>query len=549
MGSFSFLPDHQKEYHIKLEGISTKYTLPEIEPEGQMLQLLSNTSDTLVLKAVQSSNLTRQKIYIRIQIRGVVYGMAEINLNREKLIKIPVGEFPRGIAELTLFNRNLEPVAERLVFVNQDRRLYINAIADKDTYLTREKVKLKIRVADEKGNPLMAHLGLSVYDQIYDNPKVSKTIESHYLLSTALRGRIYDPGYYFNPEHTDRQEALDMLMLTQGWRVYEWREANLKEQTAEKRPYITDTLTGKVYPKKRKAKSLIGEQYVMAFAGDAESGKTLLKVDSLGQYVVLPKYLQQEKRGYMYFKLLNDTKDFGIRIGDPSFEHLNKLLAQQEISYPLPAPKEKNPISHESLYKVADNVNQLDEVMVSGKKKRVFRDKYMGTLDSLAKLEINNDYVCESGFLNCEVHEFSNEKSKPIEGETYGQYIGFQWNEDRTAYTIKGRRYITYHYPKFTEEELMKKFNLARIKSYYPKKDFYSPVYDKEKLQDGFPDYRNTLYWKPDIITDANGEVEVEFFCSDISSHFLGIVEGVDGTGLLGRDEFKFYVRNDSSKN
>ena len=168
----------------------------------------------------------------------------------------------------------------------------------------------------------------------------------------------------------------------------------------------------------------------------------------------------------------------------------------------------------------------------------------MGSLDSLAKLNINNDYVCESGFLNYEVHEFSDKNTKPVEGETYGQYIGFQWNSDRTAYTIKGRQYITYHYPEFTEQELLEKFNLARTKNYYPKKEFYSPVYDKKDLQDDFPDYRNTLYWKPDVVTDKNGNAEIEFYSSDISSHFLGIIEGVDGTGLLGRDEFKFYVRN-----
>ncbi|ADF51667.1 MULTISPECIES: hypothetical protein [Flavobacteriaceae] len=167
----------------------------------------------------------------------------------------------------------------------------------------------------------------------------------------------------------------------------------------------------------------------------------------------------------------------------------------------------------------------------------------MGSLDSLAKLNINNDYECESGFLNCEVHEFSDKNTKPVEVEAYGQYIGFQWNSERTAYTIKGRQYITYHYLEFTEEELLKKYNLARTKSYYPKKEFYSPVYDKKELHDDFPDYRNTLYWKPDVVTDKNGKAEIEFYCSSISSHYWGIIEGIDGNGLLGRDEFKFYVR------
>ncbi|ADF51666.1 MULTISPECIES: hypothetical protein [Flavobacteriaceae] len=280
-------------------------------------------------------------MYLRIQIRGVVYALVAISLNHEKLIKIPVKNFPRGIAEITLFNHELVPVTERLLFVNHDQKLYIKAIADKEIYFTKEKVKIKIKVTDDEGNPVLAHLGASVYDKIYDDPEDSKTIEGHFFLSTVLRGIIYDPEYSFNPEQPGRKESLDLLMLTQGWRKYEWQENNLKEETVEKQPYITDTLIGRIYLKKRKTQVNLGEQYVMSFAGNSESGKTLLEVDSLGQFVILPQYLQQEKRGYMYLKLLTNIKELGIGIVDPSFEPLNKLITDQNISYLCRSPKKK----------------------------------------------------------------------------------------------------------------------------------------------------------------------------------------------------------------
>ena len=102
--------------------------------------------------------------------------------DHEKLIKIPVKNFPRGIAEITLFNHELVPVTERLLFVNHDQKLYIKAIADKEIYFTKEKVKIKIKVTDDEGNPVLAHLGASVYDKIYDDPEDSKTIEGHFFL-------------------------------------------------------------------------------------------------------------------------------------------------------------------------------------------------------------------------------------------------------------------------------------------------------------------------------------------------------------------------------
>jgi len=54
-------------------------------------------------------------------------------------------------------------------------------------------------------------------------------------------------------------------------------------------------------------------------------------------------------------------------------------------------------------------------------------------------------------------------------------------------------------------------------------KEFYNPVYDKESVNDSFPDYRKTLFWKSNIITDTSGEASISFFCSDISSNFIWV--------------------------
>ena len=56
------------------------------------------------------------------------------------------------------------------------------------------------------------------------------------------------------------------------------------------------------------------------------------------------------------------------------------------------------------------------------------------------------------------------------------------------------------------------------------------------------PDYRNTLLWAPTVLTDRNGEAQLEFFCSDIYTGFVGIIEGVSGDGKLGLESFEFKV-------
>src|SRR5450759_4020302 len=150
---------------------------------------------------------------------------------------------PKGIAEVTLFKSKLIAVAERLVYINHDRKLNISADLSKEVYPTRGRATLKITVKDEKNQPVEANLGVSVFDKQYQNPCDSNNILSHYYLSTQLKGRIYNPSFYFNSSNNGRNDALDLLLLTQGWRKYVWNELNLRK-SEEPEQVISDELYG-----------------------------------------------------------------------------------------------------------------------------------------------------------------------------------------------------------------------------------------------------------------------------------------------------------------
>ena len=49
---------------------------------------------------------------------------------------------------------------------------------------------------------------------------------SYCYLSTEIKGNIHNPAYYFDSNNKDRQAALDLLLLTQGWRRYVWEKAD-----------------------------------------------------------------------------------------------------------------------------------------------------------------------------------------------------------------------------------------------------------------------------------------------------------------------------------
>jgi hypothetical protein len=67
------------------------------------------------------------------------------------------------------------------------------------------------------------------------------------------------------------------------------------------------------------------------------------------------------------------------------------------------------------------------------------------------------------------------------------------------------------------------------------KKAFYSPDYSRDEFRNNhIADYRNTLYWNPDLVTGKDGKTVAEFYTSDESSGYTIVVEGITKDGRTG---------------
>ena len=539
MGSFNFKPVPGATYQVRLTMPKSDklYPLPVIQNKGVVLHLEKNQKDTLVFSIVQSPGLSKVPVFLRVQVRGRVQAMAAGMLEDSLKIKIPTVDAPQGIAEITLFDQQMKPLAERLVYLNPHKALNITATLTKKIYKTREKVSVKIKTSDKDGKPVQASIGLNVYDKLYHNTEDAKDILTHYYLSSQLKGKIYDPTYYFNIANKDRNEALDVLMLTQGWRCYLWNEDELKE-IRNRKQVLTDSTKGRlvvVDTKKNKGKGMV--QILMLFSTD-ESEKRPVLTDSIGRFALSPEDFVKGRWSYLKrFDLGNGESSVSV---EDQFKEIGNVSKNMELHYPvagLTIAEKKDGLPPDRINMGSINLN---EVKVVAKSQKIFRDKYMGHLDSLAKMEGNTDFVLpNSSWLNVPVN---GNGTRPIEGHRYTVWTGPNPAPTQLPFTFGNSDFkeIVYHYPKFTEEELLKKFKLTRIKGYYDKREFYQPDYDMEP--DPLPDYRNTLLWAPEVITDKNGEATLDFFCSDINSAFMGTVEGVGPEGLLGKTQFRFNV-------
>jgi hypothetical protein len=91
----------------------------------------------------------------------------------------------------------------------------------------------------------------------------------------------------------------------------------------------------------------------------------------------------------------------------------------------------------------------------------------------------------------------------------------------------------------YKKKELFYK-QTVQLKGYYQAREFFSPKYSKpqeiEKL-----DLRTTIFWKPNIVTDSDGEATVTFFNADQTAKVRIIAEGISdrGIALMGKGEYE----------
>lgn len=550
MGSVRFTPLSDRSYRMQLSD-GNSFPLPEILPEGISMQLTKHNEEFLEFIVSQSGNLPAQTIYMTGQMRGIECFTSSGQLGSLLKIRVPLDVFhAQGIAAITLFDSNGMPVAERLVYVHPEKRLHIIAKADRDNYNIRDKATVQIKVTDENGQPVRAHLGMSVFDYAYVNPEDPVNILTHYYLSSQIRGRIYDPVYYFDEENPNRVSAMDLLMLTQGWRRFVWGEENLHK----KGNYVlADEITGKLtLTKKRKAVNDQGKKIIQI--SDSDENTFLLSSDSTGFFSIsIDDMKSMRDKGYIYIKPMLMPSDEGkpnIQLDDP-FLSVSQIIRMKEIFYPI---FDLNRIERKETFGIDSvMIQKLSEVVISGYSQKPLRDKQMGRLDSLVRMK-GGAWVCECGHLNDYWQEYTHhppeaptyrgKRIMPIPGKTY-RMIKYEPSSNPGIFNVVDIvTDIVYNGHTYTDEELLEKNGMWRTKAYHGYREFYQP--DEAEMRSSIPDFRNTLLWAPEIITDANGEATVSFYCSDINTVFTGRIEGVGGEGLLGTAKFDFRVNNNN---
>jgi len=225
MGMVMFFPIEGEKYFAKVssdENMDKEYELPEPSTEGGMINIKSN-QDAFIIQSYVSHGVASLVLHNGSEIyycEPVNQGPAN---QGSTIIRVEGKNLSRGINNVLLMSSTGEILAERLFFVYEKDVVKTDLNFNKDIYGKRDKVTVSATLKDLKGDPVTGEFSVSVLDGNFRYFSQEEDIDSYMLISSELKGKINNPGYYFNNSVplNERQRAADLLMMVQGWRYYD----------------------------------------------------------------------------------------------------------------------------------------------------------------------------------------------------------------------------------------------------------------------------------------------------------------------------------------
>lgn len=186
------------------------FDLPQVRNDATVLQL-TQEDKTVRIEAKGNQQSTAM---IAVQQRGnlLATGFGSVTIETDTL--------PAGVVQALLMNDKGRMLSDRLFFVTGKQAPKAQLSSDQSSYDSRELVQASVDLSEFTfADTIAGNFAVSVTDDRTIVPDTTTSILTDLLLQSDLQGHINNPAWYFITP--DRQQELDMLMMTQGWRRYD----------------------------------------------------------------------------------------------------------------------------------------------------------------------------------------------------------------------------------------------------------------------------------------------------------------------------------------
>ncbi len=585
MGNFILIPDKSDVFYAIWKddrGIERRTELPPVKTSGIVLRVL-NSSEKLIFNVARpvESTAYQQVVVIAHMNQQMVY-KATVNLKENNMSggNIPTQQLPTGILQITVFDMNELPLAERVCFVNNNNYSFDGKL----TIGAKSLQKRGRNVVDvELADTFKSKLAIAITDAEVDgNRPWDDNIISSLLLTGDLRGYLKDPYYYFQNNSDSLVRQLDLVMLTHGWRRFKWENLAKGKLPVIKFPienYISINAEVMGVPSSRISKD--------------ESLNVVFQTKNTGTSMLTVPYLNNSKFGisglifydtakafYMFNTNRGLSNEAAIIFKNGTYAGVRKLKPF-EMTMPVWSPDDSSLIRKSrqvfvEISRLNGQDKKIQNLEVVTVRRRIKSDKekldeqYSSGLFSGGNatiFDLLNDPFASSSLdiftylqgrvAGLQINTAGATPSLSWRGSSPGLFLNEMQADASTIKTIpitdiamikvfspgsaggmsnSSGGVISIYTKRGADKKPdpnIKGLDMVRVLGYNVQREFYSPDYliNPEPESD---DTRTTLYWNPNLKTSrGNMRISIPFYNSDVTHRFRIILEGFNDDGKL----------------
>jgi hypothetical protein len=584
MGYFLLKPESGKQYTAIVnfkDGSSIKKNLPEAHRSGYVMRVTDGDAANVKIAVEAAGDYSSRNIFIVVQNNNQIeYAKSMTFENNKVALTIDKADLKDGVSQITVFDENKQPLCERLYFKRPGKKLLINTKSDRSAYDTRSNVIVNVHTGSAANTPLAGNLSAAVYRVDNLNQPTHENIFSYLWLSSNVHGSVENADYYFSANNSETNQALDNLLLSQGWRKFDWK--NISQNKTPSFNYVPELaghiVTGRVTNESTR-EGVAGVQVYLSVPGKRIQLKGCLS----------------DKDGFVHF----DMKDFFgpsqiiMQTNDNIIHHLEIFSSfSEKFSKNILQPLNVDPNYSEDMR--LGNMHMEVQNVYHQNKFDQFADPHADTIPFYGKPyktylladytrfttmeEVMREYVAEVNVRKTgskyRFNTFNSDGFDLKNLQTIEQV--FQTNPlvlldgvpvfninkiieydplkvaklevvaNRYQYgTITAEGILSYTSIKGTLEDFTLDPNdlVLDYEGLQQQRIFYSPKYETAADRASrLPDFRDVLYWTPDLKTSSQGDGSFTFFTGDVPGKYVVVIEGLANDGSAGSDSFIFNV-------
>jgi hypothetical protein len=588
-GLVEFAPNQGDTYHATLNGeefSGMKWPLPVPEKSGVTMRL-NNSENGLIDIKIEGKGVTGMTYHLSLIMNNILVLSKEFKIDSLFRFKVTTEELPVGTAYITLFDSNLNPVAERLVFINENKKMKIDVSSTSSVYSRGEETELTLNTTDTEGRNVSSIVSVSVIDSIsgYYNSFPLYDIGSTFLFDREFYKNLPDKIKINGLNNIDNRET-DLLLMTYGWRKFTLKEIpeTIPKKEIVNYDYLKITNPGPVNKSRSDLKLITIEGSEVLTLPAEKSKGAILTFDSLNvavrQVMILPDKNHVKNVNPVRVEF-TENKDF---INKAKLDY--KTFTLSSIDIPFRKTKESD-------FKM-DSVIIIEQVTIKGNKKpaKVFVDKYQEIYQYASTSTLSGKEIV--GCLNFEdilvrfmpyYLDIKNKKiylrpsrtirnlpppalfvldDTPLYEMDYQQLATMPASQIASVTILRSNR----GYPLYGEsanggvvfvttkagkrmsqgsspeddpyrikDDLMKPVRLFRTEI-----EYYVPAKEEAAVIPEFQ-YRPTLLWKNEVILDGKGPVKIRYPNNMVTGTVMVIVNGVSFKNMTGSNSYKYKIK------